>query len=102
MRVELLDRSYLVGIVKPDVGQSKVAIAGLETNRRASVEAADTRNLPSFAIPVRSQEAIERNIPVVAGHEVVPHVERRLTIVAARGARVIDGRVGIQRLGVGI
>ena len=29
MRVELLDRSYLVGIVKPDVGQSKVGIAGL-------------------------------------------------------------------------
>ncbi len=101
MRVELLDRSYLVRIVKPDVGKSKVA-GTPQAYGCASVEAADAGNLPSLAIPVSAHKARKREIPVVAGHEVMPQVERRLAIVTTRSARVIGGRVSIERLGVRI
>ncbi len=88
MRIELLDWSYLVGIVKPDVGQSKVA-AALQVDRRTSVEAADTSDLPSLAISMGAKKPVKRKIPVVAGYEVMPQVERRLAVVAGRIARVI-------------
>ena len=58
MRIELLEGSYLSGIVEPNAGQSKIT-ATCQVYRGASVEAADTRNLPSLAITVGSQEAIK-------------------------------------------
>ena len=101
MRIQLLDWSYLVGIVQPDVGQSKVASA-LQVYREASVEAGYARELPSLGIPVGAKEVSKRKIPVVAGHEVMPHVPGGKAIGTVRIAWVPLGSNVIQRLGIGI
>ena len=93
---------YLVRIVQPDVGQSKIA-AALQVHREASVEAGDARNMPSLAVAVRAKEAVKGKLPVVAGHQVMPHVKGGETIVVTiQSARIVDGSNGIHRLGVGI
>src|ERR1700736_2818606 len=101
MWIQLLDRAHLVRIIETDVGQSKVA-AALQAYGEAGVEPADTRYVPTLGIAVGAQKALKRNIPVVAGHKVMPHVPRRLTISTDRIAGVPLGSNVVQRLGVGV
>ncbi len=74
MRIQLLDRTDLSGIVESDVGQGEVATA-LYADWSASVEAADAGDVPSRGNPARAEAVRKRKIPVVAQHQVMPQVE---------------------------